>query len=87
MAKKSKTKQVRDDDEDDLEDFEDSDDGVSTGKKAGADAYTGLVVITTLCLIAAAVLFYMDGDKYANAKDANPIVAPNALVVPPATKG
>lgn len=75
MAKKKKTK--RDDYEDD--DFDDE--GPDSGPpKPGADAYTGLVVITTVCLLAAAVLFYMDGDKYKDVKATNPNVAPNALV-------
>ena len=80
MAKKKKAKRDYDEDEDD--DFVADD----STKPPGADAYTGLVVITTLCLIAAAVLFYMDGDKFANAKGANPNVAPNALVAAPAAK-
>ena len=87
MAKKNKKKSKRDNEEDE-DDFEG--DVESSPKEPGADAYTGLVVITTLCLIAAAILFYLDGDKFANAKGANPNVAPNALVAaPPAvpTKG
>ena len=76
MAKKKKTKTKRDYDEDD-----DFDDEVEAGPpKPGADAYTGLVVITTICLLAAAVLFYMDGDKYKDVKVTSPNVAPNALV-------
>ena len=77
MAKKKKVKRVIEEDDDDADDIEV---GESLPKKPGADAYTGLVVLTTLCLIAAAVLFYMDGDKFANVKGANPNVAPNALV-------
>ena len=88
MAKKTKTKSKskRDEVEDDFDDVDDSGSDESGEKKPGADAYTGLVVITTICLIAAAVLFYLDGDKYASAKDTNPVVAPNALIVPPETK-
>lgn len=76
MAKKKKTKTKRDYDED--EDFDDE--GDDTPPKPGADAYTGLVAITTICLLAAAVLFYMDGDKYKDVKASSPNVAPNALV-------
>lgn len=75
MAKKKKPK--RDDYEDDDFDDEAPDAGP---KEPGADAYTGLVAITTICLLAAAVLFYMDGDKYKDVKATNPNVAPNALV-------
>ncbi len=82
MAKK-KSKRDYDEDDDDLDDEESSG---SSAKKPGADAYTGLVVITTLCLITAAVLLYLDGDKYANVKGSNPNVAPNALVAAPAPK-
>lgn len=75
--KKKKTKTKRDYDEDDDFDDEAPDAGPT---EPGADAYTGLVVITTICLLAAAVLFYMDGDKYKNVKPTSPNVAPNALV-------
>jgi hypothetical protein len=74
VAKKKKSK--RDYDED--EDFDDE--GDAAPPKPGADAYTGLVAITTICLLVAAVLFYMDGDKYKDVKATNPNVAPNALV-------
>ena len=88
MAKKKKSKRVKEVVEEvDVDDFEGDE---VAPKQPGADAYTGLVVMTTLCLITATVLFYMDGDKFANAKGANPNVAPNALVAaPPAvpTKG
>jgi hypothetical protein len=70
MAKK-KTK--RDYDEDD-----DLDDDTPPAPKS--DVYTGLVAITTIALIAAGVLFYLDGDKFAQTKAANPNVAPGALV-------
>lgn len=76
MAKKKKTKRDYDDEDDDFDD----DDRAAAPPKPGADAYTGLVAITTICLLAAAVLFYMDGDKYKDVKAVNPNVAPNALV-------
>ena len=84
MAKKKKSKRVKEVVEDvevDVDDFEGDE---VAPKQPGADAYTGLVVMTTLCLIAATVLFYMDGDKFANVKGANPNVSPNPLFV---TKG
>jgi hypothetical protein len=83
VAKKKKPK-VEDEVDFDVEDDADED----PAKQPGADAYTGLVVITTLCLIAAAVLFYLDGDTFASAKGGNPNIAPNALVaVAPQPKG
>jgi hypothetical protein len=75
VAKKKKTKRDYDEDDDDFDDEVEA-----APPKPGADAYTGLVAITTICLLAAAVLFYLDGDKYKDVKAANPNVAPNALV-------
>lgn len=84
MAKKKKKPKVEDEVDFDVESDADDD---APAKEPGADAYTGLVVITTICLIAAAVLFYLDGDKFASAKGGNPNVAPNALVAVPQPKG
>lgn len=77
MAKKKKSKREYDEDDDD---FDGEGEGDAAPAKPGADAYTGLVAITTICLLAAAVLFYMDGDKYKDVKATNPNVSPNAMV-------
>jgi hypothetical protein len=71
---KKKSKRRDDDEDDDIRDFDET----PTPK---SDAYTGIVVITTLCLIAAVVMFYLDGDKFTNAKSRNPSIEPGALVI------
>ena len=79
LPKRKNARVVEDDDEDD-----DNDDEMgSIPKKSGSgnDAYTGLLAIALLAMIAACVLFYLDHSELSS----QPLTAPNVTV--PALSG
>ena len=72
LPKRKKAPVVDDDDEDD-------DDEMGAVKKksgAGNDAYTGLLAIALLAMIAACVFFYLDHSELSS----QPLTAPNVTV-------
>jgi hypothetical protein len=101
MAKKRK-KPVVEDEDDDLEDDappprsarrrdddDDDDDYARPPRPSGPkdDAYTGLLVIALIGLIAAAVFQYLDHDSLSTQKFSEPAVAVQGLGAPPAAGG
>ena len=69
---------------DDDDDENDNDDEMGTVKKksgAGNDAYTGLLAIALLAMVAACVLFFLDHSELSK----QPLTAPNVTV--PALSG
>jgi hypothetical protein len=82
VAKKKSKRDYEEEDEDEIEESSDIDDDGSDDvrKEPKSDAYTGLAFITTIALITAAVLFYLDFDKLSTAKNpSNPNVSPTVL--------
>jgi len=69
---KFKAKARIEDDEDDADD----DEGIVGTPKPGNDAYTGLLVISLVCLIAACVFLFMDHGEVT----AQTLTAPNVVV-------
>ncbi len=78
LPKRKNTPVVDDDDDDD-----DDDEMGAIKKKSGAgnDAYTGLLAIALLAMIAACVFFYLDHSELSS----QPLTAPNVTV--PALSG
>ena len=79
---KKKVRAVEIDDEDD--DFDDGDDFVELRKPSRNDAYTGMLLISLVCLLAATVLLMLDANDMTAAPLANPSVTVPALATPPA---
>ena len=79
LPKRKNTPVVDDDDDDD----DDDDEMCAIKKKSGAgnDAYTGLLAIALLAMIAACVFFYLDHSELSS----QPLTAPNVTV--PALSG
>jgi hypothetical protein len=71
-------------DEDDDVDADDGDDFVAPRKPSRNDAYTGMLLIGLVCLIAATVLLVLDSSDMTAAPLANPTVTVPALATPPA---
>jgi len=73
---KFKAKARIEDDEDDADEDDDANDGVVRVPKTGNDAYTGMLLIGLICLVAACVLLFLDTGEVT----AQPLSAPNVAV-------
>ena len=82
--KKKKARAVEVEDEDEADDADDGDDFVEPRKPSRNDAYTGMLLIGLVCLIAATVLLVLDSNDMTAAPLANPTVTVPALATPPA---
>ena len=80
--KKARAAEVEDEDEDD--DGDDGDDFVELRKPSRNDAYTGMLLISLVCLLAATVLLWLDASDMTAAQLANPTVNVPALAAPAA---
>lgn len=80
--KKARAAEVEDEDEDDEGD--DGDDFVELRKPSRNDAYTGMLLISLVCLLAATVLLMLDASDMTAAPLANPTVNVPALATPAA---
>lgn len=81
---KKKVRAVELDDEDDDVEADDGDDFIVPRKPSRNDAYTGMLLIGLVCLIAATVLLVLDSNDMTAAPLANPTVTVPALATPPA---
>ena len=71
---KFKAKSRIEDDEDDADDNDD--DGIVRTPKVGNDAYTGMLVISLVCLLTACVFLFLDQGEVT----AQPLSAPNVTI-------
>lgn len=82
--KKKKSRAAEIEDEDDAEVEDDGDDFVELRKPSRNDAYTGMLLISLVCLLAATVLLMLDANDMTAAPLANPTVTVPALAAPAA---
>ena len=82
--KKARAAEVEDEDEADAEVEDDGDDFVELRKPSRNDAYTGMLLISLVCLLAATVLLMLDANDMTAAPLANPTVTVPALAAPAA---
>ena len=80
---KKKARAVEPDEDDDGDDQGD-DDFAAPRPPSRNDAYTGMLLISLVCLVAATVLLMLDAGDMTASTLANPTVAVPALVTPPA---
>ncbi len=72
-------------DEDDFEDDDrDEDDAPAPRKASRNDAYTGMLLISLVCLVGATVLLLLDSNEMTASPLSNPTAAVPALVTPAA---
>ncbi len=81
---KKKARAVEVEDEDDEGDDRGGDDFAAPRPPSRNDAYTGMLLISLLCLVAATVLLMLDAGDMTASPLANPSVAVPPLVRPPA---
>lgn len=82
--KKSRAAELDDDDFEDGADGDDFDDAPAPRPASRNDAYTGMLLISLVCLVAASVLLMLDSDDMTASPLANPTATVPALVTPAA---